>query len=177
MRTGSASAVLWPFFDLFLRLWLAQLFWLSGVQKITNWGSALYLATYEYPVSWLNPIASAYVGVTIEFLCPIFLALGLATRAAALPMLILSLVIHFEYQQFNSQVYWAVLLGWYVIMGAGPLSLDRQIGRGLVDSALPFTGRAQQVLRPPEQPARSALPAVSALLAGADLARKRHGVS
>jgi len=135
-----SSAVLQPFFDLFLRLWLAQLFWVSGIQKLTNWETALYLSANEYPVSWLDPVAAAYIGVTIEFLCPIFLALGLATRIAALPMLILSLVIHIEYQPFNSQVYWAVLLGWYVINGAGPLSLDRQVGRGLADSALPFAG-------------------------------------
>lgn len=134
------NAVLWPVFDLFLRLWLAQLFWVSGIQKLSNWDTALYLAANEYPVSWLSPITAAYLGVAIEFLCPIFLALGLATRAAALPMLILSLVIHVEYQELNSQVYWAVLLGWYVVMGAGALSLDRLLGRGLADSALPLTG-------------------------------------
>jgi len=135
-----SSAVLQPFFDLFLRLWLAQLFWVSGIQKLTNWDTALYLSANEYPVSWLDPVAAAYIGVTIEVLCPIFLALGLATRIAALPMLILSLVIHFEYQPFNNQIYWAVLFGWYVISGAGALSVDRQIGRGLVDSALPLAG-------------------------------------
>ena len=135
-----SNALLWPCFDLLLRLWLAQIFWVSGIQKLTNWETALYLSANEYPVSWLDPITAAYIGVAIEFLCPIFLALGLATRAAALPMLILSLVIHIEYQPFNSQLYWAVLLAWYVIKGAGPLSLDRQIGRGLVDSALPLTG-------------------------------------
>jgi uncharacterized membrane protein YphA (DoxX/SURF4 family) len=135
-----SGALLWPVFDLFLRLWLAQIFWLSGIQKLTNWESALHLAAHEYPVSWLDPATSAYLGAAIEFLCPIFFALGLATRAAALPMLILSLVIHFEYQQLNSQVYWAVLLGWYVVMGAGALSLDRLLGRGLADSALPLAG-------------------------------------
>ena len=135
-----SNAILWPCFDLFLRLWLAQLFWPSGIQKLTNWDSALYLATYEYPVTWLSPAAAASIGIAIEFLCPVFLALGLATRFAALPLLILSLVIHVEYQQLNSQLYWAILLAWYVIKGAGPLSLDRHLGRGLVDSALPLTG-------------------------------------
>jgi len=139
------DAVFWPFFDLFLRLWLAQLFWPSGLQKLANWDSAIYLATYEYPVSWMNPAAAAVIGVTIEFLCPILLALGLATRVAALPMLILSLVIHIEYQQLNSQIYWAVLLGWYVIRGAGPLSLDRQIGQGIADIALPLIGNLSRL--------------------------------
>jgi len=135
-----SQATLWPAFDLFLRLWLAQLFWVSGMQKLTNWETALYLSANEYPVSWMNAVSAAYVGVTIEFLCPIFLALGLATRLAALPMLILSLVIHVEYQSLNTQIYWAVFLGWYVVMGAGSFSLDRHLGRGFADSALPFAG-------------------------------------
>ena len=133
-----SQATVWPLFDLLLRLWLAQAFWISGVQKLTNWETALYLAANEYPVAWMAPVTAAYVGVAIEFLCPIFLALGLATRFAALPMLILSLVIHIEYQQLNTQIYWAVLLGWYVVMGPGVLSLDRLLGRGLAGSALPL---------------------------------------
>ena len=90
-----------------MRLWLAQIFWASGLQKITNWETALYLSANEYPVTWMDPVTAAYTGVAIEIICPIFLALGLATRAAAVPMLILSIVIHVEYQQLNTQVYWA----------------------------------------------------------------------
>jgi len=146
-----SQVTVWPLFDLLLRLWLAQVFWISGFQKLTNWDTALYLAANEYPVSWMQPVTAAYVGVAIEFLCPIFLALGLGTRLAALPMLILSLVIHIEYQALNTQIYWAVLLGWYVVMGAGALSLDRHLGRGLTDSALPFavtiSGLFEQVTR------------------------------
>ncbi len=134
------EAILWPIFDLFLRFWLAQAFWVSGIQKLTNWETALYLSANEYPVSWLDPATAAYLGVTIEILCPILLFFGVATRAAALPMLILSLVIHVEYQQLNTQIYWAVLLGWYVVMGAGALSFDRHLGRGLAGSALPLAG-------------------------------------
>ena len=69
-----------------------------------------------------------------------FLALGLATLAAALPKhraRILSLVIQFNYVALDVNLFWAVLLAWYVIMGAGPFSLDRGLARGLSDSALP----------------------------------------
>ncbi len=135
-----SDATFWPLFDLILRLWLAQIFWASGLQKITNWETALYLSANEYPVTWMDPVTAAYAGVAIEIICPIFLALGLATRAAAVPMLILSIVIHVEYQQLNTQVYWAVILGWYVVMGAAAFSLDRMLARGLADSALPLAG-------------------------------------
>lgn len=133
-----AERTLTPFLDLFIRLWLAQIFWVSGVLKVSNWDTALALAANEYPVSWLTPVAAAYLGAAIELICPIFLALGLATRLAVIPLLILSLVIQIEYRQINEHLFWAVLFGWYVVMGAGSISLDRALGRGLAESALPF---------------------------------------
>lgn len=107
-----------------LRLWLAHGFWISGVLKVAQWDTALTLATY--------------LGVAIEIACPILLILGLATRLAAIPFLLLSLVIQFEYKLLNEHVYWVVLFGWYALMGAGPLSLDRMLAAGFADSAVPF---------------------------------------
>src|SRR3990172_1724368 len=129
-----------PILDLTVRLWLAQKFWVSGLLKVMNWQTALLLSAKEYPVSWLDPVTAAYLGATIEIVCPVFLALGLMTRLAAVPLLALSLVIQVEYRALNEHVFWAVLFGWYVVMGAGPLSLDRMIARGFADSALPFAG-------------------------------------
>jgi NADH dehydrogenase FAD-containing subunit/uncharacterized membrane protein YphA (DoxX/SURF4 family) len=137
---GVAAAV-----DLGVRLWLSQAFIVSGLLKIANWDNALYLSANEYPVSWLDPVTAAYLGAGIEILCPIFLAAGLFTRAAALPMLILSLVIQFSYRTLDINLYWAALFGWFVVFGAGPLSLDRQFAAGLRNSALPFVARAMRV--------------------------------
>jgi NADH dehydrogenase FAD-containing subunit/uncharacterized membrane protein YphA (DoxX/SURF4 family) len=131
----------WPLIDLGIRLWLAQIFFVSGVLKVTHWHTALDLAATEYPVSWMNPVTAAYTGAAIEVICPVFLALGLLTRYAAVPMLILSLVIQFSYRSFDSQIFWACLFGWYAVHGAGPLSLDRILRRGLAESALPLAPR------------------------------------
>ncbi len=133
-----AEVTLYPFLDLAIRLWLAQAFWVSGVLKLANWDNALTLATYEYPVPWLDPVTAATLGVAIEVLGSMLLAFGLATRLAAIPMLILSLVIHFEYRALDQHLYWAALFGWYVVMGAGPISLDRLLASGLAASALPL---------------------------------------
>ncbi len=133
-----AEVTLYPFLDLAIRLWLAQLFWVSGVLKLANWDNALLLATYEYPVSWLDPATAAALGVAIEVIGPVLLALGLATRLAAIPLLILTLVIQFEYRALDQHLYWAALFGWYVVMGAGPISLDRLLAPGLAASALPL---------------------------------------
>ena len=131
------AKLVWPKIDLAIRLWLAQLFLVSGVIKATHWETALQLAANEYPVSWMSPVTAAYLGVSIELLGAVLLAVGFMTRYAAIPMLILSLVIQFAYLPFDNQLFWAVLLGWYAIQGAGAFSLDALLRRGLADSALP----------------------------------------
>jgi putative oxidoreductase len=127
-----------PLLDLAIRLWIAQIFFVSGVLKIANLENALYLSRYEYPVSWMDPVTAAYVGVAIELMGAILLTIGLATRFAALSMAILALVVQFNYQGLDQHLFWTALLGWFVVFGAGPLSLDRSLARGLADTALPF---------------------------------------
>ena len=135
---GVSNRTLFPILDLLMRLWLAQTFWVSGVIKIMDWEKALFLAEYEYPVSWLAPQTAAIIGVGIEILGPIFFLLGLATRFAALPMLILSVVVQIEYLAIPVHEFWAILFGWYVVRGAGPISLDGLLRRGLNATALPL---------------------------------------
>lgn len=131
---GPGAAIL----DLVMRLWIAEIFFVSAVLKIANWQTALDLAANEYPVSWMSPVTAAYLGVTIELLGSVLLAVGFATRFAALPMLALTLVIQLNYVVVDQQLFWAFFLGWFVVQGAGPLSLDRMLARGLDDTAIPF---------------------------------------
>ena len=133
--------VCWPLLDLVFRFWLAQQFFVSGLIKVTHWETALDLAAHEYPVSWMSPTAAAYTGAAIEVIAPILLASGLLTRYAAIALLALSLVIQFSYQPFDSQLFWIALFGWYAVTGAGPMSLDQLLRRGLADSALPWVPR------------------------------------
>src|SRR4029077_3107372 len=72
-----------PLMDLLIRMWLAQIFCAPAVVKLANWHDALYLAAHEYPVAWMNPVTAAYLGVSIEFFGAALLAVGLATRFAA----------------------------------------------------------------------------------------------
>jgi NADH dehydrogenase FAD-containing subunit/uncharacterized membrane protein YphA (DoxX/SURF4 family) len=131
-----------PLLDLYVRLWLAQGFFVSGLLKVSNWDNALALARYEYPVSWMDPVTAAYLGAATELIAPVLLALGLMTRVAAVPLTALSLVIQFNYQALDMHLLWAALLAGYVVRGAGPLSLDRLLAPGLADSALPLAGPA-----------------------------------
>jgi NADH dehydrogenase/putative oxidoreductase len=150
VRYGRASSefslrilrgLVWPKIDFLIRIALAEIFFVSGVLKLTHWNTALDLATNEYPVSFLSPVVAAVLGVTIEVGGGVLLAFGFMTRYAALPMLILSLVIQFAYKPFDSQLFWVALFGWYAVQGAGQFSLDQLLRRGLADSALPLIPR------------------------------------
>ena len=143
-RWEDVAASLYPVVDLLIRLWLGEKFFVSGLLKAANWDNALYLAANVYPVSWMAPETAAVVGIIIELLGPVLLFLGLGTRLAAIPLLILSLVIQFAYVALPENLYWVALFGWYLVIGAGPISLDQLLSRGVQDSALPaarMTGR------------------------------------
>jgi NADH dehydrogenase/putative oxidoreductase len=133
-RTARAASAL---VDLALRLWLAQPFFVSGVLKASDWSRALYLAEHEYPVAWLDPWAAALLGVSIELAGSVLLAVGLGTRGAALALAALTFVVQTQYVMLDINVVQIVLLAGYVLTGAGPISLDRNIGPGLRESALP----------------------------------------
>src|SRR6516165_2214734 len=137
---GIAEKTVGPLLDLFIRLWLAEIFWASGMVELQNWTGTLLLSIHQYPVSWLDPITATRSVAAIELIGPPLLVVGLATRFAALPMLILSLVIQFPDQVSDQHLFWAVLFAWFVVKGAGPISLDALIGRGIAATALPLAG-------------------------------------
>ena len=132
--TRIAETTAGPLLDVFIRRWLAGIFWASGMANLQSWSTTLYLATHEYPMT----AAAAWLGEAIEIVGPPLLVLGLATRFAALPMLVLSLVVQFSYQALDQHLFWAILFLWYVVEGAGPISLDALIGRGIAVTAVPL---------------------------------------
>jgi NADH dehydrogenase FAD-containing subunit/uncharacterized membrane protein YphA (DoxX/SURF4 family) len=140
LRTGFLASA--PFVDLWARLSLGKSFFVSGMLKLGNWHLALELAQREYPVSWLNPHAAAALGAGIEVGGSILLVLGLFVRPAALAMMILALVIQFSYLELDVNLFWAALLVWYVLRGAGAFSFDRVLAKGFMTSALPLSAQA-----------------------------------
>lgn len=143
-RTAQRSLA--PVLELAIRIGLAQVFFVSGVLKFADWDNALFLAANEYPVAWLNPVAAAWLGVAVELLGSTLLAAGLATRTAAGALLALAVVIQTSYLALDQHLFWIALLGWFVTRGAGALSLDHMLRRGLADSALPFAAGAIDAL-------------------------------
>lgn len=150
-RTGDLFAAgeraLAPILDLVIRVWLAQAFWLEGMYLALNFETAVDLSTHVYPVAWMGPVTAATLGIAIELAGSVLLVLGLATRFGALALLVLALINFAVYQQLAVTLFQAVLLGWYVCAGPGPMSLDRLLGRGIAATALPLTASVQALLR------------------------------
>lgn len=109
---------------LFIRLWMAKIFWYSGLTKISSWSSTIALFKYEYKVPFIYPELAAYLSASCELTCPIFLALGLATRLASIPMLIMAIVIQVTYLQRVEHLYWMMLLTLLICYGPGRFSID-----------------------------------------------------
>ncbi|MEP2102176.1 MAG: FAD-dependent oxidoreductase [Parasphingorhabdus sp.] len=135
----SIIALISPIFDLLVRLFVAQAIFRSGVVKLSDWDTALSLARFEYPVSWMAPETAAVVGVTIEIVAPILLLIGLLTREAALAILLLLAVSQVEYVPTDLNLWLIAILGWFVLRGAKGFSFDRAVAGGLSGSAIPFT--------------------------------------
>ncbi len=124
-----------PVLDLAIRLWIARVFFVSGLTKIADWQSTLFLFEYEYQVPILPVTAAAVLGTAFELVMPVLLVLGLFARLAALPLLAMSLVIQFVLGAANpaydsvEHFYWMFLLLMIILRGPGPLSIDHLIGR------------------------------------------------
>ncbi|MDE3036939.1 MAG: DoxX family protein [Pseudomonadota bacterium] len=116
-----------PLIDLTARLWMANVFWKSGILKISDWNNTLYLFTNEFPVPGMPPFLAAVFGTTFELACPVLLTLGLASRFATVPLLVMTAVINFTYDDNIQHYYWAMLLAFILLHGPGKISLDHWI--------------------------------------------------
>jgi len=98
-----------PFVDLGIRLAIARLFLHSAEVQATPWHN---LAGDKHSLNWLSPPHAGLLGTGIEFICPILFALGLFTRATAVPMAILTLSVHTSYQTRDANLFLgAILIG------------------------------------------------------------------
>lgn len=77
------------------------------------------------------PIATAYVTAIAEIALPLLLLIGLATRFAALGLLVMTGVIQLVAPDgwANFHLYWAALALALIALGPGPLSIDALAAR------------------------------------------------
>ena len=116
------------------RLYVAQVFFLSGLTKIRDWETTLALFENEYQVPLLPPALAAWMGTGGELLLPVLLALGLAGRFAAVGLSVVNVVAVLSLAEIapaalQQHQFWGSLLLGLLLWGPGRLSLDAWIGR------------------------------------------------
>lgn len=114
------------------RLYTAKIFFLSGLTKIRDWDSTLFLFQEEYKVPLLAPEIAAYLGTGGELLLPPLLLIGFFTRASALGLLLVNITAAISLADLTQtaltqHIFWGALLIAIIILGAGKLALDFQL--------------------------------------------------
>ena len=108
-----------------VRLWLAKVFFMSGLTKTESWSTTVALFTDEYKVPILSPEIAAYITTIAELLLPVFLVIGLMTPLGAAGLMCMTLVIElFVYPDTTEHYYWLLLTGILLTHGGGKLGLD-----------------------------------------------------
>jgi putative oxidoreductase len=122
--------------QLVLRFGLAVPFWRSGVNKWDGFlqlnDVAVLLFSSEFqlhlpggPYPFPAPAVMAFAAGSAEILLPIFLVLGLATRFAALGLLVMTLVVQLTVPDgWPLHVTWAAMALGVMAWGPGRMSLD-----------------------------------------------------
>jgi len=119
-----------PAIDLVIRLWVANVFWKSGLTKIATWDSTLYLFEHEYAVPFLSTETAAILGTGIELAMPVLLLLGIGTRFSAAVLFVFNIIAVLSYPTLNiigakDHQYWGLLLLVTIFHGPGKLSIDQ----------------------------------------------------
>ena len=119
-----------PLLLLFCRLWVAWVFFNSGLTKIASWDSTLFLFEYEYQVPILPWELAAYLGTAAELILPVFLALGLISRPMAAILFVFNIIAVVSYpvlwdKGFYDHQLWGLMILNVVVWGPGVISADK----------------------------------------------------
>ncbi len=121
-----------PLAALAARVYMAQVFFLSGLTKLRDWDTTLLLFTEEYKVPLLPPALAAVMGTAGEIVLPVLLLLGLGGRFAALGLSVVNVMAVLALAEiapaaFQQHILWGALLAGIAIYGPGPWSLERWV--------------------------------------------------
>ena len=142
--TGTIRAIAQPsFVQLVLRIALAVPFWRSGILKWSGFlqlnDSAVLLFSDVFklhlpggPYSFPAPEVMAFMSGSLEILAPVFLVLGLATRFAALALLVMTGIVELTVPDgWPIHITWAAMALCIMAWGPGRLSLDYGVEKAL----------------------------------------------
>ncbi|MBK6365708.1 MAG: DoxX family protein [Polaromonas sp.] len=118
-----------PLAALLARLYVAQVFFMSGLTKIRDWEITVSLFTDEYKVPYLSPELAALLGTAGELVLPVLLVFGLMGRFAALGLFVVNAIAVISLSEIapaalQQHITWGVLFALLAIYGCGKWALD-----------------------------------------------------
>ncbi|TMH25916.1 MAG: DoxX family protein [Betaproteobacteria bacterium] len=125
-----------PLLLLGFRLYVANVFWMSGLTKTRDWSITVALFTNEYHVPLLPPALAAAMGTTTELSMPLLLALGLATRFGAFVLFFFNIIAVISYAALpdiavKDHILWGTMILVILLFGPGKISVDYLLERRL----------------------------------------------
>lgn len=140
LRATGWLEALQPLALLTARLYVARVFFLSGLTKLRDWDITLALFADEYQVPLLSPEVAAVAGTAGELVLPVLLALGLAGRFGALGLFVLNIVAVLSLAEIpeaalQQHVFWGSLLAGLVLWGPGKWSVDHFVAPSFLRGA------------------------------------------
>ncbi|NJS35383.1 MAG: DoxX family protein [Brachymonas sp.] len=113
------------------RVYVAWVFFASGLTKIRDWGTTVALFTDEYKVPLLPPALAAFMGTAGGLILPVLLVIGLATRFSALGLFVVNAVAVIALQEIapaalQQHLLWGALLAAIAIFGGGKWTVERR---------------------------------------------------
>ena len=98
---------------------------------IGNWHVTEYLFQCEYNIPFMHYKIAAVLGTFSELFFPLLLLLGLVSRASALVILSMVIIMSTTYMHLDEHVIWGILIINILIFGPGKISADYFILRKL----------------------------------------------
>jgi len=118
--------------DLILKLWVANVFFKSGLTKVESFDTTLMLFEDEYAVPLLSPVFAAYSATLAELILPVMLVIGLGGRLIPFALFIFNIVAAISYPDLSAagmqdHYIWGIMLLAIMANGNKTLSLDNFI--------------------------------------------------
>lgn len=123
-----------PVADMGLKLWVANVFFKSGLTKIESFDTTLMLFEDEYAVPLLSPVVAAYLGTVAELILPVMLVIGLGGRLIPLGLFVFNIIAAISYPDLSNagiqdHIIWGLMLFVLIAHGSGYFSIDYFISK------------------------------------------------
>ena len=127
-----------PYFQSLLsltgRFYVSWVFFTSGLTKVVDWESTLFLFEYEYNVPFLPIVLAAVLATVGELVLPVLLTLGIAARGSAIGLSLVNFVAVISLEELapvalSAHIIWGVILLHVTVWGGGKITGDYLIIR------------------------------------------------